>query len=349
MKKILFTLLLLAACFTAKAQTTLVATLLDYNGTYQATYYGANALKNAYNDAWNGYTIVLSPGQFNSNFTISKIITIRGAGMCAVPEKNVVPTVLNGTLTFSFGGSYAYPSEFSFNMEGVCVQSNVAFSNNSSLPKGAQFTKCCFNGNVVYSSINSPWENVSFVDCYLLGETQIPSANSSVAFYNCVLKLIGSHNTDATVYMENCVAKLHGQSTDGNGIVFGNLRNCFLLNYQGDAFIPTKNCVCEHCYSTLNLFSNQTNDTNTVLTMEVGDLFNGFDGNTWTDGYDYYKLSSWAQTNCLGFDGSQMGIYGGQAAPFSPLTSAPQITQFSAPESTSNGTLRVTIQVEMPQ
>ena len=48
-------------------------------------------------------------------------------------------------------------------------------------------------------------------------------------------------------------------------------------------------------------------------------------------------------------DGSQMSIYGGTAAPFSPLTSAPQITRFSAPESTSNGILHVNIEVEMPQ
>ena len=166
MCKILFAFLLLAAGLSAKAQTTLVATLLDNNGSFVGSYYGANALKQANEAADHGYTIVLSPGQFNSAITLEKLITIRGAGMCAVPEKNVQPTILNGTITFKYGLSTTiwdeYP-DYRLKMEGICTRDAVAFANNGGL-LDAQFTKCCF-GNFKSSGSTSQyrWENVSFI------------------------------------------------------------------------------------------------------------------------------------------------------------------------------------------
>ena len=350
MKKILLSMLLLFAGLAAKAQTTLVATLLNEHGNHVATYYGAGALKEAYNAAEHGYTIVLSPGQFDSNMTLSKLITIRGAGMCTVTEKNVQPTILNGTITFAYSHSddmYSLWPDYHLTMEGVRVCDAVLFTNNTGL-KDAQFTKCTFARFYRSGADAYGWKNVSFVDCYMLDETYLPSG-STVSFYNCVVKLIKAKENNTTVYMENCVAKLNGNGSDGVGIKQGMLVNCFLLNKQKGYAEPTEACVCEHCFSTQpTFFINQTNDTNTVVEREVSEVFRKFDGENWTDAYDFYKLNDWAIYDLLGYDGSQMGIYGG-AAPFSPITSAPQITSFSAPESTSNGILRVNIKVEVPQ
>lgn len=350
MKKFLLFCLLLATGMAAKAQTTNVATLLDEHGNHKGTYYGANALKEALNVANHGYTIVLSPGQFNSAITLDKLITIRGAGMCTVPEKNIQPTILNGTITFNYSLTWdiwqIYP-DYCLKMEGICTRGDVAFANNSGL-KNAQFTKCTF-GNFYKAAAVSQyrWENVSFVDCYMLGNTALP-AESSVSFYNCVVKAIKSQLGGSTVTMSNCVLLYDSDSSYGMAINQGLLRNCFIVYTEGLGRFPPVACVCEYCYSTTpNFFKNQVGVTNTVLDMEISDIFKNFDGANWTDTYNFYELNDWATYELLGSDGSQMGIYGGRAS-FNPLTSAPQITRFEAPETTSNGQLKVTIQVELP-
>ena len=351
MKKFIISLLLTAIAHTAMAQTTLVATLIDYNGNYVNTYYGANALVEAYNDADHGYTIVLSPGQFNSAFTLSKLITIRGAGMCSVPEKNVQPTILNGTITF--GTSWDLMANFpdsKITMEGICTRDEVNFANDTGL-KNAQFTKCVFGKFFKVGTNLYRWENVSFVDCYMLGQTYLPNS-STVAFYNCVLKDMWCASAGSTVHVENCVIYNGSNGATGNAVNKGLARNSFFIqnpNYPDSRF-PPKAFVCDHCYSTTpNFFSNQESTTNTVVNRDITAIFKYFDGTDWKDTYDYYELTDWAKSNMTCGDGSQMSIYGGTAAPFSPLTSAPQITRFSAPESTSNGILHVNIEVEMPQ
>lgn len=349
MKKNLLFMLLLAAGLAAKAQTTLVATLIDSNGGYANTYYGANALVEAYNDADHGFTIVLSPGQFNSAFTLSKLITIRGAGMCSVPEKNVQPTILNGTITF--GTSWELMANFpdsKITMEGICTRDEVNFANNTGL-KNAQFTKCVFGKFYKDGAAQYRWDNVSFVDCYMLGQIFMPN-NSNVAFYNCVLKDIFCLRDGATVHVENSIIYNSSNGYWGTAVRQGLARNSFFVHPDGSDRFPPKAFVCDHCYSTTpNFFSNQESTTNTVVNRDITAIFKYFDGTDWKDTYDYYELTDWAKSNMTCGDGSQMSIYGGTAAPFSPITSAPQITRFSAPESTSNGILHVNIEVEMPQ
>ena len=347
MKKILLSLLLLLAGLTAQAQTTLVATLIDTEGNVEGTFYGADALKDAHTSASHGYTIVLSPGQFNAGFTFNKLITIRGAGMTDVPEKSIHSTVLNGIPTFSYSPSLPEYSSTSYRLklEGVCIRERINFANNCGL-KDAQFLKCCIS-DMSYFSANIGWTNVSFVDCYILGHINIPN-NSSVAFYNSVIKLISSKTQSSTVFMMNCVAKLNGGDGWTPGIVQGQLCNSFLLNGMLD-YYPPASVDCQNCYSTnSDMFVNQTGQSNTALSVGINTIFANFDGTNWTDTYDFYKLTTGAAGTLLGGDGKQMGIYGG-LVPFSPLTSAPQVTKFEAPESTTNGILPVSIKVEMPQ
>ena len=152
--------------------------------------------------------------------------------------------------------------------------------------------------------------------------------------------------------MDNCVFFNSGNGASGDAVTQGSARNTFFIHNTSypNSWFPKNTFVCEYCYSTTSdYFKNQTGNTNTVVNKNISDIFRYFDGENWNDRYDYYELTDWAKSNMLGSDGSQMSIYGGTAAPFNPLTSAPQITSFSAPESTSNGILRVNIQVEVPQ
>ena len=58
-----------------------------------------------------------------------------------------------------------------------------------------------------------------------------------------------------------------------------------------------------------------------------------------------FELTETAATTYLGDDGKQVGIYGG-TNPFAPTPTNPQVKKFTIDSTTSDGKLKVTINVE---
>ncbi len=108
---------------------------LSHNGEI-TTFYGADALINAYNDAENGEIINLSAGSFNAT-SISKLITIRGAGMGVKIDENSPysdPTILVG----DFWVDVSSDTIHSVIMEGIINPVHPSAPTSLSVPADAQ-------------------------------------------------------------------------------------------------------------------------------------------------------------------------------------------------------------------
>ncbi len=83
MKKLFFLMAAIMVVTMSFAQSSTLATL-SHNGQ-MSIFYGSDALKSAHDAAQHGDVITLSSGTFNG-VTITKALTIRGAGMMANME-----------------------------------------------------------------------------------------------------------------------------------------------------------------------------------------------------------------------------------------------------------------------
>ena len=349
-KKFLSLVAAIVAATATYAQGSLVA-VLGHEGNL-TSYYGAEALVSALEDATNGDVITLSSGQFNAA-DITKAVTIRGAGMEKDDEAAIYPTVLAGNFSIDI------PKEVTqrLTMEGLYCDNTYIVTVKGTL-KNATFMKCRFytftDGSVSNSSNNSPtMQNISFVHCKIARTLNIAQwlgqKGNSVSFVNCV------------------VAKANiGRTTSGNSFEF---TNCVVLDFDG-TYNPNRlfsscaiyrNCILatrtvypldgsNHVYRTVgvattNIFSNLSPATNSwYYASLLSDVFKTCNG-TYTDTEDF-ELTDEAKAAYLGDDGSEVGIHGG-SLPFSPNLTSPTMTKFVvAPKSTADGKLSVDIEVK---
>lgn len=350
MKKQLFSLvaLLFCALTTTFAQSPLVATL-SHNDTV-SVYYGRSAFQSAYNASTHGDVITLSSGSFDVPSTITKNITIRGAGMEKDSVNNVFPTILMGdftvyTLSDTIAGRLM--------MEGVycngsmsCGKRTVSSENYYNLIN-AQFVKCCFKS----VSENNYWPsnyicypaymvNVGFIQCYVIKNVTLAGGNPM--FMNCTLFTPSQHKeSQSTVKwgFYNCI--LVGYSN----ISSSEFNNCAL--WGGNQLASTNvayQCVANYTgTATGGAFANLIGDLGNVSLSDSTALFKTFRG-TYSE-TETFELTDSAKVKYLGTDGTQVGIYGG-SLPFSPQVSMPQIKKFKvASKSTDDGKLSVEIEV----
>ena len=94
MKKVFSLFVLLCVTTLIFAQTETQTATLKHGDNITA-YYGCDALINAYNNAEDGDIITLSGGGFNAP-TITKTITLRGAGCISDPDLMTLPTTVIG-------------------------------------------------------------------------------------------------------------------------------------------------------------------------------------------------------------------------------------------------------------
>ena len=124
MKKLFLCLVSLLTVTVNYAQNTLVATLS--HGENVQVFYGAKALVDAHNAAENGDIITLSSGNF-SIASITKAVTIRGAGMYDSEDKSIKATTISSN--GSFGLTLNIPKNLSQQLivEGVYFRSRVGW------------------------------------------------------------------------------------------------------------------------------------------------------------------------------------------------------------------------------
>lgn len=312
----------------AFAQSSMLATL-SHDGEI-TTYYGASALKDAYNAAENGDIITLSSGSFNA-VNLEKGITIRGAGMAIDNLAQTEPTVINGDFKITI------PDETTerLTLEGLYSNHTVFICGNF---RNGTFLKDRFNGITYYNSANTI-TNLTMIHCKVADEIVIPE-NSSVSCVNCMIKEPrGASSTTSNFEMINCIVW-----KQFFGSVYASaFKNC-ILETTGVERLHGSNVV----YNCIGIgpedfFDNIPNGTNTRLT-DYESVFKTHRGyGIWDD--EGFELTDEAKANYKGIDGTEIGIYGGNM-PFSSTPTNPQITKCNvAAKSTADGKLSVDITV----
>lgn len=330
MKQIISLLVAFYGTITVMYAQNQIATL-SHNGEI-STFYGAEALKSAHDKAENGDVITLSSGSFNAT-DISKLITIRGAGMGIKTDDNTVysdPTVLIGNFSVTADGN----ATNHFVLEGIRHSNRMTLRGTNH----TQFVKCSFY-DVNYEANHGSLQNCTFIHCYV--------SNSFQSLYNVTFTGISS-------YFKNKA------SFSGNSSLF-TLTNCVIetIDSYFDA-ASLKNCIIIYTGTNTNVYIHHSNVYNTLWVGARAEKENPFpytgveQGNAvFPDGEQLFEDGSFCKLTDIakrykGTDGTELGIYGGNL-PFDPIPSNPQITKFNvASKTTADGKLSVDIEVVQP-
>lgn len=334
MKKFYLLLVAILIATTSFAQQMLAT--LNHNDSI-TVYYGLDAFKQAHAAAVNGDIITLSSGTFNST-TITKAVTIRGAGGWA--------DSLGSQTTIREETTINVPQDSVHNLvlEGIYTFQNVRVQN----AYNPQFVKCRFEGafHVGYNDNNNYYNMRQglFVNCYLNYWTNAYNGHggwcaTGTQFINSVI--VESYSYDSPDVFINCVVY---QNPEQSYMLCRTFSNCVLsYNYVFSS------CITNNSTSAINCMFIQTNES----TATCGTLFSGHPGHTLWNARGWntvfkgvnYELTDSIAANCLGTDGTQIGIYGG-TMPFDPRVTNPIIKRISvAQRSTVDGKLPVDIEV----
>lgn len=342
MKKsfLLFVAIMLMSVTSALAQTSLVATLS--HGGKLSTYYGADALGEAYDAAVDGDVITLSSGGFKS-ITVSKAITIRGAGMQNHHETH--PTII-----FNESGAFVITdisNKKSLQIEGICFETFVEIHDDYSESNiDVKFLKCKFQSEVTLNSTSTNFMNCVLYDNLFFSEGRIDVHAFNSVFGACTPYDLQQHLMTA----DHCI--MQGSFSSLNSAVITNsiFTNC-TLQYAHYHILP-KECVVSNCLGVhqnkdnIDYFANiPTKDENwNQMVYGQNKVFKTLNG--YAEDHETYELTDEAATKYLGSDGTQVGIYGG-SMPFDPVPSSAQVKHFSVKTSEKdNGNISVTINVE---
>ena len=347
MKKTL--LLALAMFFTTVSFAQQQLATLNHNDSI-TVFYGIDALISAHNAAVNGDIITLSSGLFTTPSTITKAITIRGAGAWDVNGN--AKTVINGQTNLDVPEDTLYH----LSLEGLSFESNVSFNK----VHNPQFVKCYFyNFNAKSYSSSDPtppiMSNAVFINCIVSSWNSYSYSSwraQDTEFINSVILYsydpnYGINSTNSPDQFINCILQQFPETSSMNNRTFV---NCILYyGYSYSYITPTYNsntaynCIFIQTNSSYanNLFSGQAGHT---LWNKLGmsTVFQSFNGTY--NGINFTLLDGIA-TTCLGTDSTQVGIYGGEY-PFNPRVTNPAITHINVGQrSTPDGKLAVDIEV----
>ena len=338
MKKFFVSLVMLLSTSAASlfAQSSLIATL-SHDGEI-STFYGATALRDAYNASKHGDIITLSSGSFTA-VNINKALTIRGAGMQVDTAANTFPTVISGDFSINIPDTVTQR----LTMEGL--YNNFIVTVVGTL-KDASFLKCKFKTFGYANATSTKMKNLTFIHCRISDGLRLPN-ESSASCVNCYVFTPNSNSlTSSNFEFSNCVIAFSSQLL---GIVYSSsFLNCIIYNSYSSSsynYLDSSN-TAYYCLgrSTGNqMFKNMPNTTNTYLTADLNTLFKTYTG-SYNDN-ETFELTDEAKAKYFGSDKTQVGIYGGNL-PFDPTPTNPQITKCNvASKSTADGKLSVDIEV----
>lgn len=340
MSAALFVLLLVVVGTKNALAQNLVATL--QHGDSISMYYGSNAFAQAHSAAQTGDIITLSSGTFNPT-TITKAITLRGAGCCTDTVTGINPTIIGSTIKAN-----VTDDEHSLTIEGIWLKDFWFVNINN-----PRFIKCNFSrirSNYLYGS--SQMQNAQFVDCmvFLDNDYSLQDNTTNTQFINCYINLRPYLCTAETnVSFINSIV----QFTNSETIEVMAVNSIFYYSeyYTSDWSSYASSSLFQNCVSIKmdGLFANQTDTTNLAVGnySDVFETYNGtyFSGNDpiWIN--ERFVLNSDFASSFLGNDGTEVGIHGGQA-PYNPRPNYMVLKQCNvATQSTVDGKLSVEIQV----
>ena len=328
-KLLLFLTLNLLGIIGAFAQSTLVGTL-SHDGEV-TVFYGAEALIKAHEAAEPGDIITLSSGSF-TGLTITKAVTIRGAGM--FPEDN--GTIITNMTTSSSNLSIDIePSSSHLNLEGLYFSCNVYVYGAES----PTFNKCQFGRSFSRqtSAISRAYTSPTYINCFFIGEPTLYCDDYST-FIACYFDSKLSYGSKSSYTFTNCILNNTNSISDNcvvnNSIIFAKVIGGYISIRSGAVIKSSKVCSEEG-----DCLKYCTSIDTEVLPFETECFQEG----------TRYELKDELVRTWLGDDGTQVGIYGGPI-PFDPTPTNPQITKFNVANKTSaDGKLSVDIEVSAAQ
>ena len=353
----------------ATAQSSVLATL-HHNGEIK-TFIGVNALVEANKVADHGDVITLSSGTFNApTDTITKAITLRGAGMELDTLSNVEPTVINGNLVLNISES----STNKFILEAVDLSDTIFYVGTLNNP---QFIKSRMDAvRPCKYATNPKITHADFLHCIISRSLYLKENSSATLLGSYITEPYCASTETSNFEINNCVLYLYSPGKISSSII----RNSIIVYKEGGgnksqneyyALAPTTtayNCVGvwtkEYGYtstSTGYLFYFQTNTSNTELksATSYSNIFKN-----WDFYYLYYEdgkylmgeslqnfkktrleLAESFKTQYSGSDGTEVGIYGG-SLPFDSTPTNPRITKCEVDgKTTSDGLLNVKLEI----
>lgn len=342
MKKIVLLAFALIASVVTFAQVPMAT--LDHNDTI-TVFYSDMALKRAYEAAVDGDIITLSEGTFDGAFYCRKNnLTFLGAGMFYDSVAGTAPTILTGILTVNdgasgcvFEGLYCYDLRFS---GASNCRINRCRANNLNDWTGAIAEGHVFNSCVLHRvNLQTPMRNCYFYNCIIAcnnnGDCRALDGRNSFQegdqnrLINCYVQLTNCDQVDNEAELYNCILYSKGGNSTSN-LASHNCIGISLNPYSNYIFWDT---------------TSSTNIANGLINSTFSEVFVNFDG-TYHPGVDNLELTPAAQA-ILGYDGTQIGIYGGPH-PFNPHlnTHTPIIGHVTVPHS-SNAQGRLDVDVEV--
>lgn len=332
MKKILsfITICLLAVSANVNAQTAKIA--LQHNGN--VTLYASDAMTTVMTAAVDGDTIYLNEGNFISDVTVNKKVSIIGVGQgtkitgnvtIAIPNNPVLSAIvldglyITGTLTLS--------SPMDKVKIRKCKFGTTTFTANVS---NVIFDRCFCTDNFTLSTYVKSLTALNSKINYLQGYGYTPDAAN---FVNCNIYLVctyysGSNYQGSTYAFKGVIINsiLYSYDYYSSYTYLGPdvfLANCLIGSSKYDYF--TKYSVSQNCMSSSGI-SYSGNFMNSS-TLECGITNEALQNN-----------------NLLGNDGKVVGIYGG-TTPFTLVPSVPTVTSSKIAVDAANKKLNVDIKV----
>ena len=294
----LFGLLLSVAGTKNTFAQTQLATL--QHGDDLSVFYGANAFVEAHTAAVGGDIITLSGGTFTP-CTITKGITLRGAGCENDTVANTIPTIFGSDIMLNVADNVNF-----LNVEGIlfnCIVRVYKLNN-------PQFTRCYMNEFHCYKfNADDFCRNAQFVNCFVKKfNNQIctctmlinsvvnqfeSSSDSDCSAYNSIISFHTSSIYNLNAF--NCIVKSNVSGSASYYAHQSSFINCIGIkgNASSSYAFPFYNCYTSNC----------------VTYNSWGEVFETFTGT-----FEYgasFVLKDEIATGFHGTDGTQAGIYGG--------------------------------------
>ena len=317
---------LLCATMLVFAQNSTQTALLQH-GDETTTFYGADAFINALAAASTGDIITLSSGTFNAG-DLDKAITLRGVGCVSDDELNMLPTIIAGD--FQTWNSNA-PAVLT--VEGIFFD-GVITVNGQYAPI---FIRCNIN-EIKWGSEGSSagMYDAEFINCRIRWFREDNFHNTT--FRNCVVWDCRSETTNQPT---NTIQAYNSYIWLNSGQYNLSINNSII----GGAGMYG-NSVAYNCISWGSIF-NECSHHDCWVFDYITDVFDTFDGV-----YYHYVwetepliLKSEIANQCLGLDGTQVGINGGNmpysARPTYMTTYRTTVGQHSTPDGKLNIHIKV--------
>lgn len=289
-----------------------------------SVFYGSNAFVEAYNASTHGDVITLSDGIFATPPDIQKGITVRGNGAVADTARKSIGTYFMQQCRITLVDPWR------FEAEGIYFENMYPRTNTHSM----KLVKCVVNR--VANLYDSRLWDLMAVDCiFNTGRLGDEFRDHHNTYINCVL--IGTIPTNSTCV--NCI--LRGNASYGNNSEF---ENCVIIREGApitSAFIEqqVRNSIICGFGGASGVFSTGN------IVMSVGNVFENWDGNTWSIDPEMYRLKSGVTDSIQGLDGTEVGIFGG-SMPFDFTPTYNVIHRCNvANRTTADGKLSVDIEV----